>query len=241
MSVTSSLSEANLNDVPVARIVRILLIDDHRSICRATAEHLERMASEFTDKPVSVDKAFTLAEGIDKVSSQDVPNLIFLDLNLEGESDGIETLERFQKANSHNIPVAIFTGMSLKAVNSLTILRKCLTLGVKGILLKSVDTDKMFIGLTRILDGDIWMPDQVLVALATTPPTPAGCSDRLGLSPREWDVARAMARGLQNKQIAQELGKSPQYIAQVTKQIYHKLGVRNRTQAALVINEGQRD
>ena len=174
---------------------------------------------------------FTLADGITALSAPDHPKLVFLDLNLGEESHGIETLERFQAANLHKARIVVFT-----ADEAIETLRKCVNLGVAGVLLKGGDLDKMFVGINRILTGEFWMPEPVIMALANNPaPFPARSNDRFGLSPREWDVAKAMTRGLQNKQIAQELGKSPQYIAQVTKQVFYKLGVDNRTQAALLV------
>jgi DNA-binding NarL/FixJ family response regulator len=242
MSLSSSLLEASLYNVPTGPIMRVLLIDDDQFICAAIAGYIERMASKITKQPIAMTPAFTLAEGIAAVSAPDHPDRVFLDLTLRGESCGIETLERFQRGNCYNVPVTIFTGLSLEqGDDALETLRKCFVLGAKGILLKTADLDSMFRGLGRILvDGDFWAPEPVLRALATTPPSPAESLDRHGLTPREWQIAKAITRGLQNKEIGQELGISYQHVAQVTKQIFHKLRVRNRTQAALVMAEARR-
>ena len=235
MSLTSS-------DVAPAVPLRVLLIDDDQFICTATAGYIERMACKFTSKPVVVTPVFTLADGIAAVSAEDRPDVVFLDLTLRGETRGIETLERFQQANSHKVPVAIFTGLSVQdGDDALKTLRMCFVRGVKGILLKSADLDSMFRGLGRILlDPDFWAPESVLRALATTPPSPYESHDRRGLTAREWDIALAITRGLQNKEIGRELRISPLHVAQVTKQIFHKLRVRNRVELAVLMAEAQR-
>jgi two-component system nitrate/nitrite response regulator NarL len=58
----------------------------------------------------------------------------------------------------------------------------------------------------------------------------------LGLSQREWDVARCIARGLSGKQIAKELNVTDGHVRQVSCVIYDKLQVRNRVEAALKVN-----
>ena len=58
----------------------------------------------------------------------------------------------------------------------------------------------------------------------------------LGLSPREWDVARCIARGLSGKQIARELNVTEGHVRQVSCVVYDKLQVRNRVEAALKVN-----
>ena len=144
-------------------------------------------------------------------------------------------MELFQQANCHNVPVAIFTALSLEdGDDALETLRKCFAGGVKGILLKSADLDTMFRGLRRILfDPEFWAPSPVLWALASTQHSPAKSDDRLGLTAGEWKIAEVIARGLQNKEVGKELNLSDKHVAQVAKQIFHKLRVRNRTELAI--------
>lgn len=53
------------------------------------------------------------------------------------------------------------------------------------------------------------------------------------LSPRERTTLKLIAEGKQNKEIADELGLSPQTVKNFCARIFQKLGVTNRTQAAL--------
>jgi two-component system nitrate/nitrite response regulator NarL len=108
----------------------------------------------------------------------------------------------------------------------------------RGILLKGGAHKKMFIGLSRILGGELWIPEEVLLRFACSTQAPLASQNQrhLGLSPREWDVGRCIARGLSGKQIARELGVSEGHVRQVSCVIYDKLQVRNRVEAALRVN-----
>lgn len=58
-----------------------------------------------------------------------------------------------------------------------------------------------------------------------------------GLTPREHDVLRLAARGLASKVIAERLGTGEQNVKNLLGRVYRKLGVENRTQAAIVARQ----
>lgn len=58
------------------------------------------------------------------------------------------------------------------------------------------------------------------------------------LSPREEDVARLLMKGVSNKEIARALGIELVTVKAHVGSIFRKLGVRNRTQAAISLVEG---
>jgi len=151
--------------------MQILLVDDHQMLCVALSEHLERIAPKITSESISVIPMFTLTDAIDAVCSDPKPDLVFLDLNLGGSNQGCATLESFQEKNNYEVPVVVFTGLAVHENGNAEILRKCLKdFGAKGILTKSANLDNTFIGLSRILAGELWMPEEVLMALAFTAP-----------------------------------------------------------------------
>jgi DNA-binding NarL/FixJ family response regulator len=222
-------------------VIRILVVDDHPLLSVALSHHLEQAVSKISETPVEVEAVFTLADGMGAVISDNPPNFVFLDLNLS-ESRGTETLKQFQAANVHNVPVAIFTGLDPEEDNSLEILRECLNLNATGILLKGGDVETTFRGIARIIEGEPFVPTKLLKALAMSAPDRQRPKNyHLGLSPREWTVANGIMRGLQNKVIAHEHRLSEAYVRQVTTQIYQKLGVRTRTQAAIKLTEVNRE
>jgi two-component system nitrate/nitrite response regulator NarL len=189
--------------------------------------------------PIEVTPVFTLASALEKVNQTPPPDLVFLDLNLDGENRGATTLEHFQAGNPSHVPVVICTGLAPGNDQEVEILRTCMRdYAARGIILKGGAHKKMFVGLSRILGGELWIPEEVLLRLAcsTQPPPASRNQHHLGLSPREWDLARCIARGLSGKQIARELNVSEGHVRQVSCVIYDKLQVRNRVEAALRVN-----
>jgi two-component system, NarL family, nitrate/nitrite response regulator NarL len=220
--------------------MHILVVDDHQLLCVALCEHLERLATKLSVGAISVSPMFTLSGAIAALTAEHAPDLVFLDLNLDSQNHGATTLREFQKCNRNNLPVVVFTGLTADDRVGAAILRECLgVLGAKGILLKGTDLDKSFVGLARLLAGELWMPEEVLMMLATTVEPDRQRDINCGLTPTEWRVAQHLVHGLQNKHIAHELRLSEQYVRQLTTQIYRKLDVHNRTQAADRIRRGR--
>ncbi|WP_250491422.1 response regulator transcription factor [Caballeronia sp. INML2] len=219
--------------------MKILWVDDHEILCVALSEYVEAHASELSATGIDVTPVFTLASALEEVNKTPPPDLVFLDLNLDGENRGAATLEHFQAGNLANVPVVICTGLAPRNDDEVEILRICMRdYAARGILLKGGAHKKMFIGLSRILGGELWIPEEVLLRFACSTQAPLASQNQrhLGLSPREWDVARCIARGLSGKQIARELGVSEGHVRQVSCVIYDKLQVRNRVEAALRVN-----
>ena len=82
--------------------------------------------------------------------------------------------------------------------------------------------------LLRLNDGD-------------TPVTPESLKRDLGLTGRESEVLLWISRGKTNRDIAQILGLSPRTIDKHLEQIYAKLGVENRTAAAAMAIQQERE
>jgi two-component system nitrate/nitrite response regulator NarL len=97
----------------------------------------------------------------------------------------------------------------------------------------------MLVGLPRILAFERWLSNELINAwIATPPPENSGSAgSSLGLTPRQWDVARGLARGLRNKEIAKELDISPGNVQQITGAIYKRLGVHSRLQVSIRLSE----
>lgn len=215
--------------------MRILVVDDHPPICEVLSLYLERIGPQFSGAPITVTSVGTLSEAQVLVSSEDRPDLVFLDLTLEDDNRGAITFERFQSRNPHKIPVVIYTGMSLADAGATETLLHCYnTLGARSILLKSAKAETMLMGLPRLLVGESWMPDDIFKALLNAkslrPQAP-------NLTPAETRVKECLVRGLPDKLIADELKLSRHYVRQVLGGIYKKLGVHTRLEAVLRLSE----
>ncbi len=161
--------------------------------------------------------------------------LILLDLGLPGLG-GLETCRRIS-TDHPQIPVLVLTSQDDPAW--------CLRMvraGARGYVRKGVATGDLQLAIQTVLRGASWWDAEATAALRELgaadgqeagegAPSP---SDTLALlTPRERQVLEAMARGLSNREIAEELGIGLGTVRVHGHQIMQKLGVANRTQAVL--------
>lgn len=107
--------------------------------------------------------------------------------------------------------------------------------GVCGLFAKQVSTEQFVRGVQAILDGDYWLPRHVLCShLENTrqlrqSPTSAST---VKLSPKERQLLSLLTQGCSNDVIASRLAISPHTVKTHFYNLYRKLQVRNRVQAA---------
>jgi DNA-binding NarL/FixJ family response regulator len=104
--------------------------------------------------------------------------------------------------------------------------------GVRGILLRDMDTDKLLTAARAVANGLVVVEPKLASALL-----PAMDSDQFTpdepLTPREMEVLQRLAEGLTNKAIAQELGISEHTIKFHVNAIMGKLHAQSRTEAVV--------
>jgi NarL family two-component system response regulator LiaR len=104
--------------------------------------------------------------------------------------------------------------------------------GAAGYVLKDVEPQELADGVRRVHRGESLLHPAVAPRVIREAVGPAA-PDRDALTPRELDVLRLLARGLPNKLIARELGIAERTVKTHVSSILAKLGVTDRTQAAL--------
>jgi len=124
----------------------------------------------------------------------------------------------------------------LSSVMSVDELGACLRMGARGYLLTSISKDALTHSLALILLGETVFPSDLARALMGGGPTvvnPAVTRRLENLTMREVDILHCLTEGLANKQIARRLGIQEATVKIHVKSLIGKLGVANRTQAAL--------
>jgi DNA-binding NarL/FixJ family response regulator len=108
------------------------------------------------------------------------------------------------------------------------------SLGARGFLLKDFGPERLADTIRRVADGgDTWSREEVRrVTGVLTAAQPEGEVDS-PLTRRESEVLEHVVRGLTNRKIADELGISYETVKEHVQHIIHKLGVNDRTQAAI--------
>jgi DNA-binding NarL/FixJ family response regulator len=98
---------------------------------------------------------------------------------------------------------------------------------------KSTPVTTICRAVTRILGGDVWIPDDLGFPADTDPEADDLARRLAALTPQQVRVLMMLREGLLNKQIAFHLGISEATIKQHVSAILHKLNVDSRTQAVI--------
>lgn len=106
-------------------------------------------------------------------------------------------------------------------------IRRALDAGVQGYVLKSSTGEKLIPALRAVATGERWIPAEIASRLASH-------KSYEKLSPREVEVLAELAKGLANKQIADQLGITEHTVKDHLKNILSKLRVADRTEAVTV-------
>ena len=150
------------------------------------------------------------------------PDIVLMDLMLPG-MPGVEAIRRIRAVHPEVKIVALtsFAGQDsvLPAVRA----------GVAGYLLKDVGPAELADALRSVHAGGSPLHPQVAATVLAQVTGPA----RDPLTPRETEVLRLVARGLSNRLVARELALSEKTVKAHLSAIFGKLGVTDRTQAAL--------
>jgi DNA-binding NarL/FixJ family response regulator len=193
------------------RLTRVVIADDHQLMLDGTRNALER-CEDFE----IVGEAHSGSEVLPVVGRTD-PDVVLLDMRMPG-MDGLTCLERIRKQRP-KVKVVI-----LSAFHEAEQITAALKRGASGYIVKSVNPLDLPAALRQILQGTVYhtlgLTDDDEPARGT------------GLTDRELGILKAVARGLSNQAIGKELWVTEQTVKFHLTNIYRKLGVANRTEAA---------
>ena len=208
----------------MTRPITVLIVDDHPVVRRGLRVLLEvqdgiEVAGE------AGDGATALA-----LAAEHAPDVILLDLKLPG-MDGIAVLGEL-RARDSAARVLVLTSATDPASASLAVRS-----GAAGVLYKDVDPDALVRAIRSVNDGHLLLASEAagpLVRSAGTwgPGTAGGGLD--ALTSREREVLAELTKGRSNREIARALGVSEKTVKAHVSSVLAKLGVQDRTQAALL-------
>lgn len=204
--------------------MKIILADDHPLFRQALTITLK---SHFSGAEIF--GAQTIPELEQHLQNVNDADLLLLDLDIPG-AQGFNSLITVRRSYP-DLGVVIISGFEDKET-----IHKAMSFGAAGFIPKSTPVPEMIVAIKEVLNGKLWTPDGEFNGNALVPST----DDKIAsLTPKQHKILLMFADGLLNKQIAYELGLSESTIKSHASTIFLKLGVRNRTQAVIMLNELQ--
>lgn len=198
-------------------MLRIVLVDDHAVVRRGLADLLASAPD--------LDVVGTAGDGgeAQEVVRAARPDVVVMDLQMPG-IDGVEAT-RAILAEHPDVQVLVLTSFS----DSERIIA-ALDAGAVGYLLKDADPDEVIEGVRAVARGESPLHPKAARELLRARSRP---TEKTQLTPREADVLRLVRQGLANKQIARRLGISERTVKAHLTSAFQRIGVTDRTQAAL--------
>ena len=201
--------------------IRVLLADDHRMFRQGLRELLERK----TDLEV-VGEAANGREVLERVAALR-PDIILLDIQLP-ELDGVAVAR--QLAQSHPEIKIIMLTMYRQDQHLFEAIRA----GARAYLLKDADAEELIDVIERVHRGEAALDPAVTLRVFDEFRRLRSEPEVEQLTERERDILELLAAGHDNRTIAQRLHLSEKTVGNRLSEIFQKLGVTNRTQAALL-------
>jgi DNA-binding NarL/FixJ family response regulator len=199
-------------------MIKLLLAEDHPVV----RVGLERLLANVDD----IDVVGTASNGAEAVELCDRlrPDVVLMDLSMP-VLGGVEATAQIDAAHDGAISVVVLTSFSDRDQ-----VLAALDAGASGYLLKDADPDELIRGIRAAARGEAPIaPKAAREVLATRSEKRGGPE----LSQREREVLALVADGLPNKQIALRLAISEKTVKTHLTNIFERLGVTDRYQAAL--------
>jgi DNA-binding NarL/FixJ family response regulator len=204
----------------------VVIADDHPMV-------REGLRSILTSADVQViGEATTGSEAIQRVQEVE-PDVILMDVRMP-DMDGLAATEIIHKERPET---AI---LILTSYETIDYLKRAVLCGAAGYVLKGIDRTTLIDAIRIIRNGDSLIDRALLRALLADVPLeePQRHLSIEALTEREKTVLQMLARGLSNKEIAQEMQYSVGTIKNHVQRVIDKLGVSDRTQAAILAVKG---
>jgi DNA-binding NarL/FixJ family response regulator len=212
--------------------LRVMLVDDHALVRSAVRQAISAEDVELVGEAATAEEALALAPVLR-------PDVLLLDIDLPG-MNGIQLVQEL----APRLPQTKIVMLTVSA--SERDLIDAVGRGAAGYLTKDLSPEALLRSLRGTQRGELAMSRRSAAralrhfadAARRGRAMLAGEGDLLLLSPRENDVLAMLADGLTDREIAEALTISPRTVETHVSNILHKLGVRNRAEAAQRYRQG---
>lgn len=201
--------------------VTIMIADDHSMVREGLRSLLE------LDGDIQViEEAVDGEDCLEKLKTCK-PDVLLLDINMP-KKNGLEVLQCINKSNL-KVKVLVLT-----VHNEVEYLIKAVDIGVDGYILKDSESAELKKAIFAITKGENYIQPDLIPALNSKMIEKNSDKDKIdSLTKREFEVLKLLAVGMYNKEIAEKLNISERTVKNHVSNIFKKLEVTDRTQAAV--------
>jgi len=204
--------------------IRVLIVHQHAVVCEGL-----RMLIDNNPNMQVIGMASIRSEAL-LLATKKMPNVILLDLDLEGE-DGLPLLPQLrQVAKSSRVLV-------LTTMRHSQEYRKAVRLGAMGVVLNKHGPDLLMKAIEKVHRGEVWVDRSMMGSLLNEMAEGTGVDpeeEKIGsLTERERKVIALVGEGLKNKQIAQRLFICETTVSHRLSSIFSKLDVSDRLELVI--------
>lgn len=201
--------------------IRVLIADDH-SMIREGLKQLLELDGEI----VVVSEAKDGRECIEQIRKTK-PDVILLDINMP-VMDGLEVLSKLREAKN-NTKVLMLT-----IHNEIEYLIKAVDIGCNGYVLKDSSFEILKKAINTVYYGETYIEPQLIPLLNSTLAKRDTANNVLDtLTKREIQILKYVASGITNREIGEKLNISERTVKNHVSSMFKKIGVADRTQAAI--------
>lgn len=201
--------------------IKIMITDDHSMIREGLKSLLEldgdiEVIAEAVDGEDCLEKLETVK-----------PDVLLLDINMP-KMNGLEVLKNL-KARKSKIKVLVLT-----VHNEIEYLLKAVDIGVNGYVLKDSESSELKKAIFALVEGETYIQPSLIPALNSKMIEKNEDEVKIdSLTRRELEVLKLLAVGMYNKEVAEKLNISERTVKNHVSNIFKKLEVTDRTQAAV--------
>ena len=203
--------------------VKVMITDDH-TMMREGIRHL----LEFDGSVKVIAEAKDGNECLEVLRSlKEVPEVLLLDINMP-DKNGIDAL---QEIRNKKIDIKI---LMLTVHNEVEYLIKAIDIGADGYLLKDSGSEELRRAITAVMNGQNYIQPSLIPSLNARLIKRDTDKEKIdSLTKRELEVLILIANGMFNKEIAMKLNISERTVKNHISNIFKKIEVVDRTQAAV--------
>ena len=200
--------------------IKLLIADDHEVVRTG-------LCSMLAGSEIEVVAQATTGEEVISLVLSHQPDVVLLDIRMP-QTDGLNCLGRL-KMDHPTLPV-----LMLSTYDNPTYAARAVALGANGYILKGTSRDRLLESLRTVAAGENAWTREELRRVTGALATPRMNADvEVPLTQRESEVLRYLVQGLTNKEIAGVLQISYETVKEHVQHILRKVGVSDRTQAAV--------